>query len=62
MKVSATTMPRRVKATCMPSGESHRPSQPFGAYSAVSAIPATAVGSAKGKSTMASMSRFKGNE
>ena len=60
MKVSATTIPNGVKATVMPNGFNQCPSQPFGAYSAVSAMPATAVGNAKGRSTMASISRLKG--
>ena len=55
MKVSATTMPSGVNATFMPSGASQLPSQPFGAYRAVNAMPATAVGSANGRSTMASI-------
>jgi hypothetical protein len=45
----------------MPKVSSHPPSQPFGVYSAVNAMPATAVGSANGKSTMASTSRLNGN-
>ena len=60
MKVSATTIPNGVNATLIPSGSNHIPSHPFGAYSAVSAMLATAVGSANGKSTMASTSRLKG--
>src|SRR5579864_6398456 len=44
----------------MPSGASREPIQPVGAYSVVSAIPATAVGSANGKSTSASISRRPG--
>ncbi len=43
-KTNATTTPAGVKATCQPvSVASGAPSQPFGAKSAVSAIPATAV-------------------
>src|SRR5882762_4224311 len=61
MKMSAMTTPSGVKATWIPSGCSARPSQPFGAYRAVSAMPATAVGSANGRSTMASMRRLNGN-
>jgi hypothetical protein len=53
-EVSATSTPSGVNATLMPSGSSHWPIQPFLAYSAVSAMPATAVGSAKGRSTSAS--------
>ena len=61
MKMSATTTPNGLNATWIPSGCNTRPSQPFGVYSAVSAMPATAVGSANGRSTMASMSRLPGN-
>ena len=60
MKVSATTIPNGVKATAMPKDSNHIPSQPFGVYRAVNAMPATAVGSANGRSTMASTSRLKG--
>ncbi len=60
MKVSATTMPSGVNATFNPSGSSRDPIQPLGAYSAVSAMPATAVGSANGRSTSASTSRLPG--
>ena len=52
---SAISTPSGVNATLMPSGSSHWPIQPLGAYSAVSAMPATAVGSAKGRSTSASI-------
>ena len=62
MKISATSTPSGVKATLMPSGSRCWPTQPLGAYSAVSAMPATAVGSAKGRSTSASTSRLPGNE
>ncbi len=60
MKVSAITTPRGVNATLMPSGSSQRPIQPLPANSAVSAMPATAVGSANGRSTSASTSRRPG--
>ena len=60
MNMSAMTTPNGVKATWMPNGSSTPPSQPRGAYKAVSEMPATAVGNAKGKSTIASMSRLKG--
>ena len=39
----------------------NRPSQPFGAYSMASAMPVTAVGSAKGKSTSAFTKPLPGN-
>ena len=55
MKISAITMPNGVNATFQPNhSASGAPSQPFSEYSAVSAMPATAVGSAKGRSTSAS--------
>ena len=54
MKISAITTPSGVKATRMPTSSSAAPSQPLGAYNAVSAIPATAVGKANGRSTSAS--------
>ena len=60
MKIIATKMPSGVNATLMPSSASGAPSQPFCANSDVSATPATAVGSAKGMSTMASNSRRPG--
>ena len=62
MNVSATTMPKGVNATLIPNDLSQIPSQPLGAYSAVNAMPATAVGSANGRSTMASTSRLNGKE
>src|SRR5260370_6807579 len=46
--------PSGEKAALIPSGLSNLPIQPFSAYSAVSAIPETAVGSANGRSTIAS--------
>lgn len=45
-------MPSGVKASLMPSGSNQRPIQPFGAYSVASAMPATVVGSANGRSTI----------
>ena len=57
MKVRATNTPSGVNATLT---GSHWPIQPFSAYSAVSAMPATAVGRAKGRSTSASTTRWKG--
>ncbi|MNL42500.1 hypothetical protein D3C87_1649590 [compost metagenome] len=55
MKISAITMPTGVNATFHPNhSDSGPPSQPFCEYSAVSAMPATAVGNAKGRSTSAS--------
>ncbi|MNW22684.1 hypothetical protein D3C71_2243280 [compost metagenome] len=48
-------MPTGVNATFHPNhSDSGPPSQPFCEYSAVSAMPATAVGNAKGRSTSAS--------
>ena len=60
MKVSATSTPSGVNATLMPRGSSTEPSQPLREYSAVSAIPATAVGSANGRSISASTSFLPG--
>ena len=60
MKTIAMKMPIGVNATLMPSSASGPPSQPFCANNCVSATPATAVGSAKGMSTMASNSRRPG--
>ncbi|MGY3121309.1 hypothetical protein ACVWXQ_005246 [Bradyrhizobium sp. S3.14.4] len=60
MKIMATKMPIGVNATLIPSAASGAPSQPVSANSAVSATPATAVGSANGTSTMASNSRRPG--
>jgi hypothetical protein len=61
MKVSATITPSGVKATLMPSGSRYLPIQPLPEYSEVSVMPATAVGSANGRSTSASTRRFPGN-
>ena len=44
----------------MPSGSRWRPIQPLPAYSVVSAMPATAVGRAKGRSTSPSSKRLPG--
>ena len=60
MKTIAMKIPIGVNATLMPSSASGAPSQPFCANNCVSATPATAVGSAKGMSTMASNSRRPG--
>ena len=60
MKISAIRMPSGVNATLMPNGTSRPPSQPFSANSVVSAMPATAVGKAKGMSMMASNTRLNG--
>ena len=60
MKIIATKMPIGVNATLIPSAASGAPRKPFSANSALSATPATAVGSAKGISTMASNSRRPG--
>ena len=56
-KTSATHTPSGVKLTLT---GSQRPIQPFSAYSADSAMPATAVGSANGRSTRASTRRLAG--
>ena len=52
-----TQTPTGVKLTL---NGSHWPSAPFSAQIAVSAMPATAVGNAKGRSTSASTTRLKG--
>ncbi|MNW13528.1 hypothetical protein D3C71_2115100 [compost metagenome] len=55
MKISAITMPSGVNATFKSNHlDSGAPSHPFSEYSAVNAMPATAVGSANGRSTSAS--------
>ncbi|OQA28036.1 MAG: hypothetical protein BWY58_00624 [Chloroflexi bacterium ADurb.Bin344] len=61
MKISAITTPLGLKANCMPWGSSRLPIQPLLASSAVSEMPATAVGSANGRSTRASMIFLPGN-
>ena len=61
MKISAITTPAGVKASLMPSGSRNWPTQPLPASSAVSEMPATAVGNAKGRSTSASTIRLPGN-
>ena len=58
MKVSATSTPSGVKLTL---NGRYWPIHPFWAYSAVSAMPPTAVGSANGRSTRASIRRLAGN-
>ncbi|MOA55537.1 hypothetical protein D3C78_1793490 [compost metagenome] len=60
MNTSATSTPSGPNATLMPNGSRYWPSQPLPAYSAVSAMPATAVGSANGRSTSASTSFLPG--
>jgi len=60
-KVRATTTPAGAKATWTPFATRWRPMKPFSAYTAVSAMPATAVGSANGRSTSASASALPGN-
>ncbi len=57
MKVSATNTPSGLKATL---NGRYWPIQPLAAYSEVSAMPATAVGSANGRSTSASITRLNG--
>ena len=59
--VNAMTMPSGVYAPLMPSGTRYWPSQPFAANRFARVKPATAVGSANGKSTIASMNRRPGN-
>ena len=54
MKIRAMTTPLRLKASWMPCGSRSWPIQPLPASSAVREMPATAVGSAKGRSTSAS--------
>ena len=61
MKISAITTPFRLKASWMPSGSRYWPIQPLPASSAVREMPATAVGSANGRSTSASTSLLPGN-
>ena len=61
MKISAITTPAGVKASLMPSGSRYWPIQPLPASSAVSEMPATAVGSANGRSTSASTIFLPGN-
>jgi hypothetical protein len=61
MKSRAIVIPSQVYDTLMPSGSSQLPIHPLGVYSVVSAMPATAVGRAKGRSTIASTSRRPGN-
>src|SRR6185369_3997915 len=60
MNVSAMMIPSGENAVLIPSGSRYCPIQPFFAYTAVRAIPDTAVGSANGKSTIASMNRLPG--
>ncbi|MNY43359.1 hypothetical protein D3C86_1783110 [compost metagenome] len=55
MNISASVMPSGVKAILSPDGSSIEPIQPFCEYSAVRETPATAVGSANGRSIIASM-------
>src|SRR5258708_11470450 len=61
INVSATSTPSGVNATLSPSGARNWPIQPLGAYTAASAMPATEVGKANGKSTTASTTRLNGN-
>ena len=60
MKTSTSTMPSREYAPWMPSGTRNRPYQPFFTNRLEYTSPATAVGSAKGKSTSESNRRFSG--
>ncbi len=61
IKVSARRTPSGVKATLIPKRSAYCPSQPVGTHRAVRAMPATAVGIAKGRSTDASKKRRNGN-
>ena len=61
MKVSAIMMPSGENAALIPSGSRYCPIQPSFEYTAVSAMPATAVGRANGRSTRASANRRPGN-
>ena len=54
-------MPSGVKATGTPAASRWLPSQPLTEYTVVNAMPATAVGSANGRSTSASMIRRPGS-
>ena len=54
MNVSATAMPSGVNAILIPCGANSAPINPFCEYNVVNATPATAVGSANGRSTSAS--------
>jgi hypothetical protein len=60
MKINATVIPIQVYDTFKPSGSSRLPTHPFEAYSVVRAMPATAVGKANGRSTMASTTFLPG--
>ena len=60
MKTSAMVTPSGVNASVTPYRARGAPSQPFGAQIAVRVIPATAVGSAKGRSMSASTMRRPG--
>ena len=60
MKRRAMNTPAGVKASFTPNSAAARPARPFGAQIAVSATPATAVGSAKGRSISASARRRPG--
>ena len=60
-KISAITTPAGVKASLMPIGSRYCPIQPLPASSAVKEMPATAVGSANGRSTSASTNFLPGN-
>ena len=61
MNTSATVIPTLVYAMSMPNFANRLPVQPFFTVRCVSAIPATAVGSANGSSMIPSMIRFPGN-
>ena len=52
-KTSAIAMPIGVKAILIPNRANHCPNKPLGAYKFANTIPATAVGSAKGRSIKA---------
>ena len=61
MKVMAIRTPTGVKAILIPNGASNLPIHSFWEYRAHRAMPATAVGRAKGRSVAASMRRLPGN-
>ncbi len=60
MKTRTTTIPSREYAPWTPSGTSQRPYHPFWTSRLENTRPATAVGSANGKSTSESKSFFSG--
>lgn len=61
IRVKAIVIPIGVNTILIPSGSKICPNQPELEYKVVSAIPETAVGRAKGKSTIASKTLFPKN-